>query len=325
MILLTSDWHLDENPDNAYRWDTFEEVAAVVRECNIEHVYNLGDFSDRKERFTAAFVNRVVETLKEAAELVPWTIMRGNHDTPLRGPAFWEILNDMRPKVRYISSPTPDSDVLFLPFSPDPMKEWEGLDYKQFKCIFLHATVTGAIAESGIALEGTKLPLLPRSIKLYSGDVHTPQTVRNLTYVGSPHPIKFGDTYKCRFLVIDDEYEIVEEIELTPPRKIVGGIASLDDLKKLRVKPGDSVRIVYTMPSEQLAHWGSMEASIKEWADKSHITIEGTEVVVDTQKAGEFVNVEMTPEETLRAFAEEEEIEALTLDIGLDLLREARA
>jgi hypothetical protein len=30
MILLSSDWHLDDNPDNEYRWFAFERALSAI-------------------------------------------------------------------------------------------------------------------------------------------------------------------------------------------------------------------------------------------------------------------------------------------------------
>jgi DNA repair exonuclease SbcCD nuclease subunit len=328
--LLSSDWHLDGNPSNSYRWDVFKELQAAAWEHDVDEIYLLGDIIDRKDRHSAAFVNQFIHALLATCtalgpRLKKFRIMRGNHDKPLQGPAFWEFINPLHDIIQYISEPTPDGDVLLLPFSPNPMEEWQGLNYADYKAIFIHATVTGAISESGIELEGTKLPLLPRSVKIYSGDVHTPQSVRNITYVGSPHPIKFGDTYDCRMLVLDDDYNIAHEIQLTPPRKVVGAISSIDDLKRLRVMPGDTLRLVYNLPPDQLDEWGKLETEIAAWAKTSNVALESTEIVVETNKAGDSVNVELLPEESLREFATAEGIDTDLLDVGLALLAESLA
>ena len=114
MLLLLSDTHLDDQPDNEYRWDCFEHVHAAIDRRAVTAVYHLGDFVDRKDRFASAFVNRLLAEIENVGARVPFTILKGNHDDPLRGPAFFEFVNGMVSGVRFITKPPPDGTTVPL-------------------------------------------------------------------------------------------------------------------------------------------------------------------------------------------------------------------
>lgn len=323
MKLLTADIHLDDNPQNEYRWKVFQRLKDAALKYGVTSIYILGDAVDRKDRHSAVFVNRLVAELKELARIAPVRISRGNHDTPLRGPAFWEFLY-LLTDVFYITDPTPDGDVLILPFTPNPMEDWRGLNFRDYKALFLHVTVTGAISENGRELEGQKLPLLPRSVHVYSGDIHTPQTVKNLTYVGAPHPVKYGDSYPCRFLVLNDDYEIAHEVILESDRKLVIEVNSLEELAQVYVREGDRARIRFNLSYHEVDKWGEIEASMTAWAKENQVQIVNTEVIVDTPRTAGEVDLELTPEQVLYDFAEMEDIPTELLEVGISFLQEAR-
>lgn len=325
MILLTADWHLDDQPQNAYRWDIIGQVIKARAEHDIGQVYILGDLVDRKDRFSAAFVNRLLSDLQDIA---PVTILRGNHDSGLRTPHYFDWLAGefFGGDVSYITDPTDifriqreGGRVLLLPFTPTPAKDWQSLNLADYRAIFMHATVSGARVDHGIVLQNPGFPKLPEHVKVFSGDVHHPQQVGTVTYVGAPHPVKFGDDYATRMLVVNDvDFDIVAEIKLNPPRKLMLTIRSMDDLARLKVRKGDQVRLRLDGMGDNLA---VAEALIVTWAETHGVTLAGTEVIVATSQA-HGVDTTQSPETILRQFAAHEGLADDVLEVGLELLRE---
>ena len=325
MYLLTADVHLDDQPENEYRWDIFEQVRAVCDKHEISRVFCLGDLVDRKDRFSAAFVNRLFGELDDR-----WLILRGNHDTTLRPPAYFEFLPN------YISEPTgyfggllrpPDTPgvrLLLLPFTPYPDEDWQNLNLAVFDSVFMHATVTGARIDNGMVLDNPRFPELPPHVKFYSGDIHHPQQVRNVTYVGAPHPTKFGDTYACRMLLLDENtFDIMEVIELTPPQKRMIDIRSAADLDKLHnIRPGDQIKIRLSSHPGGIDELARTEAQIAEWAHRCGVTIAGTEVIVDAPLVAGGVDTNLEPEAILDQFALHEQLTDDLLELGQDILKE---
>jgi hypothetical protein len=319
MYLLFTDPHFDDNRANEYRWRVFDELARVCRDREVSHVFCLGDMTDKRDRFSAEMVNRLVRcwTSLPVDERV---ILRGNHDTPVAGSAFWDFLSEID-GITYVTRPTSAGDLLLLPFSPSPRSEWSEITWRNYRAAFLHATPRGVLAENGFRLEGQDLPILPGRLKIYSGDVHTPQRVRNWTLVGAPHPVKFGESHPYRFLLLDERsYGVVEEVALSPIGKRAVEITSLDDLAAVETRSGDQVQVrLATAPGA--VDWGAFESAVDEWARERGVDVTfGGSYDLPAQVDGP--SGELSPEELLRAFATEERVTDELLDVGLELLRE---
>ena len=328
MFLLTADWHLDENDDNEYRWKVFGEMHRILDERPaVTAAFQLGDFVDRKDRFSSRFVNRLLGELRSVGERIPFYIMRGNHDFPLRGPSYFEFVDERIPwNVHYVTKPTPVGNVILLPYVADPVADWRGIDWTEFAAAFLHVTPDGAISENGFQLSGSALPKFPKSLKLYTGDVHNPQVIRGFTVVGCPHPVKFGDRFQPRMLLLDGgTLEIAEEVPIDAVRKLSITVNGLDDLHALSdARPGDHVRVCVNLPSSDVERAGEVERGIAAWAESSGVRLSGSEIVVETGSPRGEAEPGVDPEELLRRFAAEEKMSDELLDLGLDLMREAK-
>lgn len=327
--LLFTDTHVDDNPDNEYRWGVFDRVHEILTalEDEISMVFLLGDAWDRKDRFSGIFVNRLIEQMRAIGRRKPFWIDKGNHDDPLHGPAFFQFINGMVEGVRYITEPTPCGNIIVLPFTPDPMRDWAGINFKEYRAAFLHCTVTGAISESGHELTGRDINALPRDLRLYSGDVHNPQTIRNLTYVGCPHPIHFGDKFQPRMLLLDaDTLEIDREIEINTIRKVVIAINSMDDLADIgkRVRRGDQVIVRCSLSAADVDRVGEIERAIASWAQSTGATLASTEMSIETGVLGAVEDADMDPDGMLDLFCDEEGLSDAQRALGHELLMEAR-
>ena len=319
MYLLTGDWHLDAEPENEYRWKVFDRVRDALIEHDVSTVFVLGDFVDKKDRHPASFVNRLLAELNDLDCLT--VILRGNHDTTLNPPSFFEFLQNER--TVYVTVPTAwRPDLLLLPFTPEPKIDWQHVDLPSYRALFMHVTYPGAIGENGRALEGTRLPLLRGETKIFSGDVHTPQRFGNFVHVGAPHPVKFGDSYPCRMLLIDEEtFAIAEEIELDPMHKLMIDITDPVQLLRLKVSPGDQVKIRFHATPGDIENFGKVEQQIAAWAGTYGVKIASTEVEVATGYH-EGVDTNQSPMEILRQYAVQEGLTDELTVVGLELLKE---
>jgi hypothetical protein len=337
LILLCSDLHLDDQKANEYRWRVFDELERACRAYPVTRVSCLGDMTDKRDRFPAEMVNRLVGCWSSIVDIIKWSdrwehrkiddvlvdILRGNHDTTVSGPAFWEFLSQI-PGLDYVTRPTMrDGGLLILPFSPNPREEWRGLVTGDVEAIFLHATRSGTIAENGFPLSGQEMPPIPRRVRVYSGDVHNQQVVGNWTYVGASSPIKFGDDYACRFLLLDEHtYEVVDEVAISTISKRVVEVSSLADLEAADVRSGDQVKVRVSVSPGGIGDlsWAIMEREVERWARERGVEVSsiegGYEVLVQSGAPGE----DLSPEEVLRAFACEEDVSGSRLDVGLELL-----
>ena|SRR6516162_5969464 len=82
MYLLTTDLHLDDQSANEYRWQIFDYRRSAKAQHDVSQIFLLGDPVDRKDRFTAAVINRLLAQLKTVAP-----IAEINYDTRMRRPA----------------------------------------------------------------------------------------------------------------------------------------------------------------------------------------------------------------------------------------------
>ena len=326
-LLFFTDTHIDDQPQNEYRWKVFQTVREIVREYEVDYVYNLGDMIDRKDRFSGAFVNRLVEELEETGRHAPLTILAGNHDAPLRGPAFFQFVNRLAGRVRYVTEPTVDGRLLLLPFTPTPFEDWAGIKFSDFRAALMHVTVEGAVSENGTELVGTQLPPIPKGMRLFSGDVHVPQQIKRLglTYVGCPHPIKFGDRFTPRMLVVDgNTFDVVAEVPVKTIRKHAVEVGSLDELRALDVDPGDQVRVKFNLSTDDVERLGEVEAALVEWARERRVDVRSPEFAVQGRGGGlgDDVDLEVKPVTLLRQFGEVEELGVDLMSVGDELLRE---
>jgi DNA repair exonuclease SbcCD nuclease subunit len=324
-LILTADWHLTDATADEYRWKAFDTLLALAkkhREPNGVELFILGDLTDRKDRHSATLVNCLVDEFYKLKGF-PLSIIMGNHDQPLKGAPFWQFLNKMG--ILFADKPHALDDLLLLPYSHNPIEEWRGIPYKNYKALFMHQTVTGVIGENGKELTNDKMPLFPRHLRIYSGDIHTPQKVGLVEYVGAPHPVKFGDDYPCRMLVLDDRnFSIIEAVPLLPIKKLILTIRDTEDLDRAKTSPNDQVRIRFEIAISHIQNWPVIQAEIKDWARRREIMLASIEALVQLQSKQRQNNdshfqVE-TPADILQAYCEEEGIEGPVAETGRNIL-----
>ena len=279
-----------------------------------------GDLCDKKDKHSSDLVNRVVGEITRIAARAPVYILKGNHDQPLTGPAYWQFLNEIE-NVHFIDEPVVACNCLFLPHSRNPAKEWPPHFFKmQYKAILMHQTVKGA-RDGATTLEGEPLPPMPDYVPIYSGDIHVQQKIGNVNYIGAPHPVRYGDSYPCRILLLrDDDLTISKEIKLNPIQKTIVDITSVDDLKKLRLRKADQIRVRFSMPAANLSEWPKIEQALEKWANKQGVEMASIEPVLVMGPTAKSYNQWGKPEEVLRMFAAAEGIEGDLLNVGLELL-----
>lgn len=333
-MIVTSDTHFTSNEADEYRWNVFEDIQRLLKRDVDKHVYILGDLTDRRDRHPSDLVNRLIDTFgnltKQGAKI---TVLEGNHDRPLyANKPYWSFLSAI-PNVTFIRTPTADGRLLLLPFADPKIPEqsprtvWQGITMDLYRAAFCHQTFRGASIGDDRVYQGdlSVAGLFPPSLRVYSGDVHIPQQLGHLTYVGSPHPIKFGDEYRCRLLVLDRGFDVLEDVTLYPPGKHTLRIESANDLNQAKVRNGDAARIRLTLPIDQINEWPEQQATIIKWAKQHGIALAGIEPIIETgprdrQATGDFDD----PIEVLASFAEAEGIDEEMLIAGLDIIEEAK-
>jgi len=341
-MLLTSDWHLTDNPRDEYRWHIFDACARWIEAQKIStpQIYMLGDLTDRKDRHSAALVNRIEDEFTRLLDLgASISVLKGNHDQPLNGPPFWSILDYIRPGndpssgINFYTTKhgNLNNGLLLLPYSDNPEADWDNIEWSKYKAAFIHQTVTGAKGNNGIVLENPKMIKMPKHLKIYSGDIHTTQSVGNVFYIGAPHPVAFGDDYQPQMVELKDDFTVSRIIPLTTIQKLMLRISSPAELAKIKTNPRDQVRVICTVPIAELDHWPTMQDLIVSWATVAEVDLFSVEAQIegDAPTPDEIATEDdpeafiHTPQHILHLFAASEAIDERMLEVGTTLLKEA--
>lgn len=329
-FILTADWHLTDSEIESYRWNIFDTLRAISLQHAVTQILVLGDITDRKDRHAGNLLNRLVHALKDLSNDagVVITILMGNHDAPLNGTPYWTFLNEG--PIHYITEPTILSGILLLPFSANPAAEWADLDFN--KCaVMMHQTLAGSLVDGDRKIEYAPhpLPLFPRGVPIYSGDVHRPQSIGGVTYVGAPHPVRFSETWENRVLVIKkNDFKNPHQVNIRSIRRAILDISSSDQLKSLRFGTNDQLKIRYMLTAGKMAEWPKEEQAIRDWAAKKGIvlaSVEATlqeELTLDSKPKASAMEL-MRPDEVIRQFGESEKLSEDVIAVGQSLLDSA--
>jgi len=329
-MILTADWHLTDLPQDEYRWNVFAELESFLNVTGPQDVFILGDICDKKDRHSATLVNRLVNSLtKLSPNVLSTKIIMGNHDAPLKGDPFWYVLNstwDLR--LAFYDLPMRYNNVLLFPFTPDPIETWKSCSdqAKDVKAVFMHQPVDGAQSEGGFVIENKPMPIFPRGMKVYSGDIHAPQKIGRVQYVGAPHHVKFGDVYPCRMIQLDDNFDMQREWICTPQGKRLINITSLDDLDGITLQKGDQLKVRMSIDLADIKDRATIEQRLHEWAETHKADLTSVELMLPAQIS---VNAALgetgSDHEILTAFALAENVGADSLAYATAMLDQCHA
>jgi DNA repair exonuclease SbcCD nuclease subunit len=277
--LLLSDLHLTSAPRDEYRWQVFDQVVDFVQRQRVDRIIILGDLTDAKDGHPARLVNRIVDQLTrlrgtKVAKVVQAfhpdiIILRGNHDGIDPEWPYFKFLSCIE-GIAFISSPVwvklPDAQVLALPHSRTPRVEWAKYlveAEKKADYILMHATVRGAESESGRELDSeVTLSMFKRlNCPVLSGDVHVPQRMGTVTYVGSPYHVHYGDKFSPRMLYLDKECA-QHSIPLTNIRRWMLDVKDAAAIRKSAAKAGDQVKVRVHVAEADLSRWQQLRQAV---------------------------------------------------------------
>lgn len=264
MILVTADLHFTDHPKDEYRFGIFEWLVAQSWIHRIGRVYVLGDLTEKKDRHSASLVKKIIngfELLREKAEV---TVLMGNHDFIDIESPFFEFINHID-CVRFIADPQEtDQGIYCVPYQPDQYSFDASLgDMEVGDGVFIHQMIDGAIGDTGARLTGFNTATLAakRPKWVFSGDIHTPQRVGIVEYVGSPYMTRFGVPYTPRVLLLDTETGNTQNLYFPAPRKLTLTIRSPDELLTAGVEK-DHVKVILELPRSELTTWPTQKQRI---------------------------------------------------------------
>lgn len=335
---LVSDLHFTPHARDAYRWRLFDWLAEIIRAHNVSVLFVLGDLTEAKDYHSSRTVNKLADGFRRLD--VETYVLRGNHDGLDPNLPYFNFLRHF-PKLHFVTTPFmrsfADRDVAMLPHTKTP-EVWAQIDWlRKSELCFMHATVDGAIGENGYRLDGFPPALLMslRGSKIYSGDIHVPQTVEGVEYVGAPYPVRFGDKYPGRVVVLENFRKPVEIINEWAPRRrflTLTAALSIDDIEQqlLDFRMGDQVKVRIALKPHEYVDWDKCKKLALQIVDDCSLELHGLELQRIAEPVKKLVRrsqplaPSVTPAERLRAYCAQRQINAEAITLGEQLLKDAQ-
>jgi len=288
--LVTADLHLSDNPRDAYRLRWFERLPQLAREYSAGRVLILGDITEAKDGHRAGLVNAIVDGFAALAEVAQVYALCGNHDYVAEDVPFYKFLRHLR-RVHWINAATGLElrglgRCLFLPHTPRPFREEYSIPARPHNWIFCHQTFGGADL-GGRAAPGEPPPF-PPDARVISGDVHVPQTIGPVTYVGAPYRVDFGDEYKPRVLLLDSD--AARSIPSKGPQKRLIVLSGRDplgglDIRGRPIRAGDIIKVRVELPPGSDITRAQARTAVAAWVEGAKAHLHAVQVVAS--RAGE--------------------------------------
>ena len=320
--LLIGDLHLTDRARDAHRFKIFDQIKKWQDQYKPDRTFIMGDLCDQKDRHSATLVNRIADELSKLEHV---RIIMGNHDYIDPKTAFFKFLNKFE-TVRFIDRPFLSAGVCIIPHYrtqaelDQAFREFQKHD--NIKIVLLHNTFTGAISETGKELTGMtyrKEWPHPRA-GIYAGDIHRPQQAGDIVYVGAPYHVRFGDDYKPRCLLIEENGEGIE-LYLDAPRKWKWTIREPNEILKIGDgRPGDQVKITVEMTREEAQSWQLYKEQVLALCELHGYEVYGVDLKVNTLKhKPKDVKLGTTPAALISKYCQSEGVGTKFRNTGLDL------
>jgi DNA repair exonuclease SbcCD nuclease subunit len=326
--LVSSDWQLAHNERDRYRTNwVVNDLPKLVEKYKVEQLVFLGDLTENKDNHPAALVNEIVEFFCGlATNNCDVVILQGNHDFLHKEYPFFRFLQNYK-AIKWISSPTEMENCLYLPHTRNYKQDWKDIGFtKQYDFIFAHNIFEGVKA-NGQALSGIPRNIFPAGSCVISGDVHEPQFLDPITYVGSPCLCDFGDDYQPRVLLLTDLDAKSIKVQGQQKRLIYCAVNKVAGQRELafdhNANAGDIVKIKVDLLVEDVADWLAIKQEVEDWAAKNKFIVyailpEVAYVQGARQKLAK--NNKRSDSEYLNAFVQRNGTDAQTAEVGKSII-----
>lgn len=324
LSLWTSDLHLTDRPRDEYRFGLFKWLAKQQVKHDSQATYLLGDVTDKKDNHPSRLVNRVVDEIKRLKP--PVFILEGNHDYIDQANPFFRFLSNLE-GVKFILKPTEASPGIFLiPHCPAQAEFDAACGQISVKpaVLAVHQTFAGSIAETGGALAGLSLSAIEllRPKACWAGDVHKPQRVGPVTYLGAPYHVRFGDNYTPRVVLADGPDK--KNLFFDCPRKWSITIKDANEIANHEgLQAGDQIKIQVQLSRERIVEWATIRQQCIAECRNLGLNVYGVDTkIAATQPGRERLEQadSKTPHDVLAAYCKAERIGTAFKEAGIDLL-----
>lgn len=274
--LITGDLHLTDDRRDAYRhYFMSTTLPSMLKKMAIDNLYVLGDLTEKHDNHGAWLVNTIANHFAQLAQICPITILMANHDYSDINNPFFAFLNH-QPNITWIGKPHVPTKLrkrwLFLPHTDKWKEDWKGFNFGSFDAIFAHQTFQGADVGTR-KLDGIPTDMF-RDTKVYSGDIHTPQSFGPITYVGAPYTIDFGDDYEPRVIVLDDRSK-EKSLYVPGVQKRLVDIKLGDKLPE-GFEKDDLIKVRVAVPMNRMEGWAKEKERIRDWGHNYQMQIQPT-------------------------------------------------
>ena len=216
---------------------------------------------DQKDKHSSKLVNRLVDEFKQLKP--PVFVLEGNHDYIDQDNPFFRFLSCIE-GVHFILKPTEPVPGLFKITHRPTQAEFDASCAqipKKPMALLVHQTFAGSIAETGGALAGLSTSPIEslRPDVCWAGDVHKPQRVGPVTYVGAPYHVRFGDNFTPRVVLTD--WSTKKNLFFDCPRKWSITVQGPEQIEGLAdVQAGDQIKLCVELTREELVEWVTVKA-----------------------------------------------------------------
>lgn len=334
--LLISDLHLTDRPHDEYRWKVFMQAAELSRKYELSDLFVLGDVTEFKDFHSSKLVNQIVDSfyvLRKISPIKEVHFLKGNHDGLDPAHPYFHFLRRL-PWAHFYVEPSwiekGKKRILFLPHTKHPEEEWPEVAMMAADYIFLHGTMTGARSENGQELEGLSgewFKKVPRTSSIYAGDIHVPQRVGQVEYVGAPYPIRFGDSFQGRAIALVNDKRIdcpldnLRKITLT--LKTAPGIKLEKDWSKA-VRPGDQAKVIIALTDAEMGEWQARKQWVMDFCTAHELSLQKLQLERLQPLPSKKPTLRLkqrTPEESVQAYCRTNSIDPALERVGLRLLQ----
>jgi hypothetical protein len=310
-----------------YRWKLFEHLEQVFANGMLDSLWVLGDLTEFKDYHSSRLVNRIIDSfwrLRTKTKLNEIHIVKGNHDGVDPNTPYFLFLNRI-PWIRFYHKPTvidfKGEKIAVLPHSTKPEEDWGEIELGNPSFILTHATFSGAEGENGVRLSGLPPDLFDGiRAKVFSGDIHVPQKVGRVEYIGSPYPIRFGDSFEGRTITFPLGKR--KDIPLPNIRKAKARIRSVEDLKAVSLSKGDMLKVELELRESEIGRWHKEKRDILNWCKRKGIILAGIELKrskLKRMRVGVKFQAE-TPGKIVERYCRARDVDASLTQIGVDLV-----
>lgn len=302
-ILALADLHLSDRSRDDYRFHFLRRLHKTILTKNkIDGLVIAGDLTEDKDRHSAQFVNEVVGYVAALADVVPIAVLMGNHDYRNEGHPFFAFLSHV-PNVIWIDKPyycnVQDSlstavfgDCLFLPHTFNHEEDWKPFQkaFTKARAVFTHQLYNGANVGFGREVDGIDPDYFPSGTQVISGDVHVPQRVGPVRYIGAPYTVDFGDDYEGRGLILSDRKITQLTFSDLPQKYLIEASSLLRVRAKLSgLNPGSVIKV--RMAVEDVKDWPELHAQIVAAAKAARMILYRAEPIVSAKAVRRNVKV----------------------------------